>query len=115
MYCEYAVDAGLVHRERMTIHQLNAQSESLETEVRAIMDQCRPPAGFLVGDGELGAVVVEEMERRGWQSPSEASVVVLDLYWCRTYVRLLREFGTPEAEGIRGVSIDPLAPLFPEA
>lgn len=46
--------------------------------------------------------------------PAILFVMVLDLYWCRTYVRLLRAFDTPESEGIRGVSIDPLAPLFPE-
>lgn len=38
-------------------------------------------------------------------------VLVLDLYWCRTYVRLLGEL---PRRGIRGVSIDPLAPLFQE-
>jgi hypothetical protein len=46
--------------------------------------------------------------------PAILFVMVLDLYWCRTYVRLLQAFDTPESEGIRGVSIDPLAPLFPQ-
>lgn len=46
--------------------------------------------------------------------PAVLFVLVLDLYWCRTYVRLLRTFDTPGSEGIRGVSIDPLAPLFPD-
>lgn len=46
--------------------------------------------------------------------PAILFVLVLDLYWCRTYVRLLRTFDDPSAEGIRGVSIDPLAPLFPD-
>lgn len=46
--------------------------------------------------------------------PAILFVMVLDVYWCRTYVRLLRTFDSPAAEGIRGVSIDPLAPLFPE-
>lgn len=43
--------------------------------------------------------------------PALAFVVVLDLYWCGTYVKLLREF---PRRGIRDVSIDPLAPLLPE-
>jgi hypothetical protein len=43
--------------------------------------------------------------------PALLFVLVLDLYWCRSYVRLLRDF---PRRGIRDVSIDPLAPLLPE-
>jgi len=43
--------------------------------------------------------------------PARLFVLVLDLYWCRSYVRLLRDF---PRRGIRDVSIDPLAPLLPE-
>jgi len=43
--------------------------------------------------------------------PGLLFVLVLDLYWCRSYVRLLRDF---PHRGIRDVSIDPLEPLLPE-
>lgn len=43
--------------------------------------------------------------------PALIFVLILDLYWCRSYVKLLRAF---PRRGIRDVSIDPLAPLLPE-
>lgn len=43
--------------------------------------------------------------------PFLALIVVLDLYWCRSYVRLLRDF---PRRGIPQVSVDPLAPLVGE-
>lgn len=43
--------------------------------------------------------------------PALVFVLILDLYWCRSYLRLLRQF---PRRGIRDVSIDPLAPLLPE-
>jgi len=43
--------------------------------------------------------------------PGLLFVLVLDVYWCKSYVRLLRDF---PRRGIRDVSIDPLAPLLPE-
>lgn len=43
--------------------------------------------------------------------PALLFVLVLDIYWCGTYVKLLRAF---PRRGIRDVSIDPLAPLLPE-